>query len=184
MDITVRQQVLRDGAWTALLVPKVKRPSLPWRERMELQQQLSNQLRLELQTRVPANPTPTDQGATTMRRALDATTLQGILGTRGTGTLSYAAGYGLRYDFDEGPQSCIEALGEYRVEPNGFALSFVTPLPGDLNMFVLERTDLDANRSRLHLTRGDCRWELTIGQSLRPQRDTRWVALPLAPLRH
>jgi hypothetical protein len=99
-----------------------------------------------------------------------------------TGTLGFSTVYGPHYDFDEPPQSCVEALGDYRIERNAFVLSFLRPLPGDLNKFVMERTDLDENRSRLHLTRGDCRWELTVSQSLRPERDTRWIALPLAPL--
>jgi hypothetical protein len=189
MDITVRQQVLRDGAWISLRVPKVKRPSLPWRERAELQQQLSNRLRQQLSERSRANPAPSDPAnpapidkkpselAATLRSLLGST-----LGRNTTGTLGFSTVYGPHYDFDEPPQSCVEALGDFRIEPNAFVLSFLRPLPGDLNKFVMERTDLDENRSRLHLTRGDCRWELTVSQSLRPQRDTRWIALPLAPV--
>jgi hypothetical protein len=58
--------------------------------------------------------------------------------------------------------------------------SFLTPLPGELNRFVVERADPDANRSRLYFTRGDCRFELAITQSI--LRDSEWISLPLAPM--
>jgi hypothetical protein len=177
MDITIRQQVVRDGAWISLRVPKMKRPSLPWRERAELQQQSANRLRQQLSESSRANPAPIGKEASD-----PATRLRRLLFGNTTGTLGFSTIYGPNYDFDEPPQSCVEALGDFRIEPNAFVLSFLRPLPGDLNKFVLERTDLDETRGRLHLTRGDCRWELTVSQSLRPQRDTRWIALPLAPV--
>jgi hypothetical protein len=156
-----------------------------------LQQQSANRFRQQFSESSRANPAPSDkkasEPATIDKRTSDpATTLRHLLdealGGSTTATLGFSTVYGPRYDFDEPPQSCVEALGDYRIEPSAFVLSFLRPLPGDLNKFVIERTDLDENRSRLHLTRGDCRWELTVSQSLRPQRDTRWIALPLAPV--
>jgi len=59
------------------------------------------------------------------------------------------------------------------------AFLFATALPGTLNTFTIERTEIDADHSRLHLVRGDCRFELTIGKSIR--RDGEWRAVPVAP---
>jgi hypothetical protein len=59
--------------------------------------------------------------------------------------------------------------------------AFLTPLPGDLNRFVIERVDPDRDHGRLYFTRGDCRWEITIGKAV--LREGEWVALPLAPIR-
>jgi hypothetical protein len=83
------------------------------------------------------------------------------------------------FPFDDKPQTCFEAAGDYQIERTGIIFSFLTGLPGDLNRFVIERTDLDANRSRLYFMRGDCRFELTVSQSV--LRDGQWLDLPLAP---
>ena len=53
--------------------------------------------------------------------------------------------------------------------------------PFDLNRFVMERVDPDNNHGRLYFTRGDCRWEITIGKLV--LREGEWVALPLASIR-
>ena len=59
------------------------------------------------------------------------------------------------------------------------AFLFATALPGTLNTFTIERTEIDADHSQLHLTQGDCRFEFTIGKSIR--RDGEWRAVPVAP---
>ena len=74
-----------------------------------------------------------------------------------------------------------EAAGDHQIGRTGITFSFLTGFPGNLNRFVIERADLDANRSRLYFMRGDCRFELTVSQSV--LRDGQWVLLPLAPSR-
>ncbi len=111
MDIAVREQVRREGAWVSLLVPRQQRPSLPVEERRELQRQFIENLR-----------TPKEQA----------------------------------FPFEDRPQTCFDAVGDFQIERSGIRFAFLTPLPGDLNRFVIERTDLDANRGRLYFTRGEC----------------------------
>ena len=69
--------------------------------------------------------------------------------------------------FDDPPATCLEALGDYLIDQQSVAFLFATALPGTLNTFTIERTEIDADHSRLHLVRGDCRFELTIGKSIR-----------------
>jgi hypothetical protein len=47
-----------------------------------------------------------------------------------------------------------------------------------LNRFIIERVEIDDDHSRLHFSRGDCRFELTVGKSVR--QDDQWVAVPVA----
>jgi hypothetical protein len=98
----------------------------------------------------------------------------------GSGSGGVAGSMRLPFAFDDRPQTCFEALGDVHIERSGIRFSFVTALPGDLNRFVIERTDLDATRRRLYFTRGDCRFELTIGRSI--SRDGQWISVPLAPI--
>jgi hypothetical protein len=63
-------------------------------------------------------------------------------------------------------------MGDSHIESSGIRFSFLTALPGDLNRFVIEREDPDANRGRLYFMRGDCRFELTVSQSV--LRDGWW----------
>jgi hypothetical protein len=73
----------------------------------------------------------------------------------------------------------VEALGDYLIDQQGVTFTFVTNLPGGLNRFVVERVDMDEEHSQLRLTRGDCRFELTVG-ALVLQSD-QWVARTVAP---
>jgi hypothetical protein len=170
MDIAVRQQLRRDGPWTSLLVPRQQRPSVPPEERRELLRRYQETLG------TPKEPTPAlSEMVERLRAADNARRTGGSLGVGG-GTFRWP------FAFEDKPQTCFEAFGDYRIERAGLLLSFLTGLPGDLNKFVIERTDLDASSSRLHLTRDDCRFELTVGMSI--LRDGQWVALPLAPVPH
>jgi hypothetical protein len=87
---------------------------------------------------------------------------------------------GMGFSFDNKPQTCFEATGYYEIGREGVIFSFLTGLPGNVNQFVVERTDLDAIRSRLSFTRDDCRFELTVSQAV--LRHGRWFSLPLAPI--
>jgi hypothetical protein len=167
MEVAVRQQVRRDGSWISLLVPRVVRPSVPLQERRELQRQLTNNL-LTAKDREVIDPKELTDRWEAGERALRAPR-----NPSGYSFLSWP------FAFEDKPQTCFEALGDYRIERTGIVFVFLTGLPGDLNRFVIERTNLDANRSRLSFARGDCRWELTVGQSA--LRDGEWLALPLAP---
>ena len=98
--------------------------------------------------------------------------------------------------FDGAPPKCFKAGGSYRVDRTGIVFSFqITQLPDSfvragalvdlnqfwqfgMNRFVIERSNIDENRSRMHFTSGDCRWELTISQSV--LQNGEWRALPLS----
>jgi hypothetical protein len=86
--------------------------------------------------------------------------------------------------FEDRPETCFEGVGNFHIERSelrfSFLISFLTGLPGNLNRFVIERTDLDANRRRLYFTHGDCRFELTISQSV--LRGGEWILVSLAPI--
>jgi hypothetical protein len=170
IDIAVREQVHRDGSWVSLLVPKQERPSLPPEERRELQRQFIENLR------TPKESTPSSRdwldrwnALTEEMRAWSSPSLPNPTGT------AYWP-----FSFEDKPQTCFEAVGDFHIERSGIRFAFLTPLPGDLNRFVIERTDLDANRRRLYFTRGDCRFELTLSQSV--LRSGEWISVPLAPI--
>jgi hypothetical protein len=167
MDLAVRQQVRREGSWEPLLVPRQQRPSLPLSERRELQRQFMENLR------TPKEPTPSSREIVDR---FEAVTKE--IHAWGIGGGGFAASSYMSIAFDDRPQTCFEALGDYQIERSGVRFSFVTALPGDLNRFVIERTDLDANRRRLYFTRGDCRFGLTISRST--LRDGQWISVPLA----
>jgi hypothetical protein len=100
---------------------------------------------------------------------------------RSGGSLPFLGGVAIfSLGFDDRPQACFEALGDYRIEQSGVMFSFVAGLPGDLNRFTIERSDPDPNHGRIFFTRGDCRFELTINQSI--LQDGGWLAVPLAPI--
>jgi hypothetical protein len=167
MNIAVRQQVRRDGSWTSLLVPRGQRPSVPLDERREIDRQFNENL-LKPKELTPAEKDRAEAG------------LAAIKALHTAGSLSISVGtFGMGFPFDDRPQTCFEAIGDYQIERTGIIFSFMTALPGDLNRFAIQRTDLDANQSRLYFMRGDCRFELTVSQSV--LRDGEWVSLPLAP---
>jgi hypothetical protein len=143
------------------------RQLLPLQERGEIQR-LFNENWLEPRELTPAAKESVER----MRAALDAWRTAGSL-NQSVGTVSK------NFPFDDVPQTCFEAAGDYQIGRTGIIFSFLTGFPGNLNRFVIERADLDANRSRLYFMRGDCRFELTVSQSV--SRDEQWVSLPLAP---
>jgi hypothetical protein len=154
MDITVRQQFRRDGTW----IPSRKyvRPMFPWF--INAPQAAESSDRQEA-------PPPQKQ----RNDVLSAIGSAGSLPPFG----------GWTFTVEDGPETCVEALGDYRTGRSGLQLNFFVPLPGDFNRFVIERADSDANSGRLYFTYGDCRWEVTVSMSI--PRDGRWIALPVAP---
>jgi len=165
-DITIRQQIRReDGSWASLLVPRRVRPSVPEEERRELGRQIVERLK-------STNPSP-DGPPEPLKNAFEAARSVGNLTQGGNGVFSSGA------LFDEAPATCLEAVGNYLIDQESVAFLFMTALPGELNRFTIERTEIDADHSRLHLTQGNCRFELTIGKSVR--RDGEWQAVSVAP---
>jgi hypothetical protein len=167
MEVAVRQQVRRDGSWISLLVPRAVRPSVPLEERRELQRQFTKNL-LAAKDREVIDPKELTDRWEAGERALRAAKNPSVYGFSSW-----------PFAFEDKQQTCFEALGDYRIEKTGIVFVFLTGLPGDLNRFVIERTNLDANRSRLYFMRDDCRFELMVSQSV--LRDGQWLALPLAP---
>jgi hypothetical protein len=166
MDIDIRQQVRRENGWISL--------RLPLEESEILLREMQQRLRDIEKGRPPRELTPREkEAADRMRRRLNALSTSGALGDAATGVRAVV--------FRDRPQTCLEALGDYQIDQKGVVFSFFTPLPGDLNRFVMERVDPDPSHGRLYFTRGDCRWELTISRSV--LRGNEWVALPLAPVR-
>ena len=88
---------------------------------------------------------------------------------------SMRAGFG----FEGAPKECFEALGDYLIDQQGVTFAFLTHLPGELNRFLLERVDIDDERSQFRLTCGDCRFEFTVGASV--LRGDQWLARAVAP---
>jgi hypothetical protein len=189
-DVAIRHQVRLDGAWTTLPVRRELRLGVLVEERRELERQRLERVR---------------QRAESNRESYRAS-LSRTLGEARAKELSdlYAARQAamaarLRkpdhevltarqaFFFDDTAPTCFNGIGNYRVERTGVIFSFLVPPevifvpspPGAVNRFLIERTDLGESRSRLYFERGDCRWELTIGQSV--LRDGEWFALPLAP---
>jgi hypothetical protein len=164
MDIAVRQQVRREGSWESLLVPKWQRPSVPSEERRELERRFRTQM-----------PSRQQEAAVKEVLALQGAEFVGpVFNVDGSTHWSFS--------FEDRPDTCFdfEAVGDFHIERSGLRFSFPTGLPADLNRFVIERMDLDANRRRLYFTHRDCRFELTISQSV--LRGGEWITVPLAPI--
>jgi hypothetical protein len=168
MDIAIRQQIRREGLWSTLPVPENIRPSIPLEKRIEIGRQLSER-RKEL--------TPVGREAAARLLAAEQAWAEWYWSGNTGESRSY---FDLAYHFDGGPKTCFDAFGDYRTERTGVRFSFFTPFPIDLNRFVIERADPDASHGRLYFMRGDCRFELTISQSV--LRDGEWTQVPLAPI--
>lgn len=165
-DIAIRQQILRDGAWISLLVPERLRPSFSAEERKELQRQFMERAKVLAKSRSP-------EASARFKVAREAIRSLGALAQGSGGLASIGAA------FEEAPPTCFEAVADYLIDQHGIAFIFATGLPGGINRFVIERTDIDDDRSQFHFTHGDCRFELTIAKAVR--HDGRWLAVPVAP---
>jgi hypothetical protein len=166
MDIDIRHQVRMGDQWKSLLVMEERRPSLSAEARLEAARKGVADLMKKAEAWARKNP---------MSVAEIDDMLHGKGPRRSTGSV-----LSMGFPFDGAPKPCMDVLGEYRITRNGFALAFFAPLPGELNKFVLEGSDLDGSRARIHLTKDDCRFEFTISQSV--LHDFKWIALPLRPL--
>jgi hypothetical protein len=161
MNLAVREQVHRDGSWVSLLVPKPDRPSLPLslEERGELRRQL-----IEKGSKsVPRDRI--DRWEAAMKEMQEWSSFVGTAHTF--------------FGFEDPPQTCFEAVGDLYFERSATRFRFVTGLPGDLNRFLIERADRDANDGRLYLSRGECRFEFTATKSV--LRNGEWISVPLGP---
>jgi hypothetical protein len=153
IELSVRMQVLTDGSWRPLLVPRKSADQL-LSEARERTEQLSPEER---------------------KKRLDSFRERQATGWSfgRIGTLS------VPLSSNRVSADCFQAIGEYVVHRNGITFSFPTDLPGDVNRFVIERSDVDNDHARFHFVRDACRFELTIGKSM--LRGGQWFAVPLAP---
>ena len=165
MDIDIRDQVRVDDQWKSLTVREDHRPSLPPDAREEAARNRVADLVKKAEAEAKQDPMSGEDivGA-----------LRGTGPRRWTGT---TIDFG--FPFEAAPQPCMDVLGEYRIARSSFAMAFLAPLPGGLNTFVLEGSDLDPSHGRIYLTKDDCRFEFTISQSV--LHDGQWIALPLRP---
>jgi hypothetical protein len=165
-DLLVRMQVLRDGSWASLPVPRLNRPSLSreqkknaldefWESARRRSEGLSPEERKERQDRF-------------FERQRMGWSM-GRLSTMRTG-----------FGFEGVPSNCFQAVGQFDLSSMGLTLSFPTNLPGDLNRFVIERADVDPYHARLYLVRDECRFELSISKSV--LHGDQWAAVPLAAI--
>lgn len=162
VEIDIRQQVRVDGEWKSLLVMKERRPSLSEEARKEaVRKRLGDG---------PAAKMATPETIAEINKML-----------RGRGPRRWGAStLSVGFPFDDVPKSCMDVFGEYQITKVSFAMAFFTPLPGELNKFVMEGSDLDAAHARVALTKDDCRFEFTVSQSV--MHDGQWIALPLRPV--
>jgi hypothetical protein len=100
MNITVRQQVRRDGSWTSLLVPGGQRPGVPLDERREIQRQFNENV-LKPKELAPAEKERAERLGTLLKTLHTAGSLSISLGTLRMG-----------FPFDDRPQTCFEAAGD------------------------------------------------------------------------
>jgi hypothetical protein len=154
IDITLRTQVLRYGQWTPLLVPKSMRQSMSAEERAELQEQSKNRAR---------------PSADAYNNWLRLTGIQ-----RQTGGLSSF------YQFDEMPENCIKAVGEYSLDQKGIMFRFPTNFPDDYNRFAAQLYRFDDFRGQLIFLHNDCRVEMTIAKAIR--QNGAWLPIPIASI--
>jgi hypothetical protein len=167
MDIDIRDQVKIGEQWKPLLVREDRRPSLPPDQRQAAVQKRLADLVKKAEAEARQDPMPDAE-------------IGEMVGGTGPRRLAGAAS-GTAFPFDGAPQACMDAFGEYRITSNGFAMAFFAPLPGALNKFVLEGSELDASHARIYLVKDDCRFEFTISLSI--MHEGQWVALPLRPAR-
>jgi hypothetical protein len=135
------------------------RPSVPAEERRELQRQFLQNLRM-------SNESTRSRKDWFDRWTATSKEMRAWRSFGASDTLIWP------FAFEGKPQTCFEAMGHSHIESSGIRFSFLTALPGDLNRFAIEREDPDSNRGRLYFIRGDCRFELTVSQSV--LRDGRW----------
>jgi hypothetical protein len=165
VDVDIGEQVRRDNVWTSVLLPRMRRPSLSAEERSEAERHYRDSL-LDRPDPIPL---------TEFGRYVDARNARGTVGSLRQG-VGGTIREGLGFD---GAQPCFDAVGDYLIDQRGVAFQFVTNLPGELNRFLMERVDIDDGHSRIYLTRGDCRFELTISAAV--LSGDQWVPRSIAP---
>jgi hypothetical protein len=153
IDLSVRTQVLTDGSWRPVLVPRKSADQLLAEARERVEQLSPEERRKRLDSFRERQATGWSFGRIGTSRA--------------------------HLSSNQGSADCFQAIGEYVVHRKGITFSFPTDLPGDVNRFVIERSDVDDDHARFYFVRDACRFELTIGKSV--LRGGEWFAVPLAP---
>jgi beta-lactamase regulating signal transducer with metallopeptidase domain len=169
IDLAVRAQAIRDGRWTPLLVPKSMRPILSAEERRQLTRPPTELQQKKLSDRKNwVKPSAEElaqwiNGPGNLSRAIRIQQQTGAVGTYLT--------------FEEAPETCVEAVGEFWLDQAGMAFSFPTEFLDDANRFSIEHRRLDDFRAELVLGGRGCRVEITIGKAIRA-RDG-WLSIQL-----
>jgi len=158
IQLDVRLQIRRDGAWTSLSLPWQSLPSIPPAEKRAALNRLLEQAREKAKSRPPAN-----------NRVIGPPPVKTMLGEE-------LGGLNQGFFFENAPKPCIEGVGTFLLDRDGATFSFMAGLPGDINRFAIERADVDPYRGRLYFVQGDCRYEITVGMWF-------WYHFDWAPLR-
>jgi hypothetical protein len=168
IDLLVRMQVLRDGSWTSLLLPKRRRPSRSAVDPKTAADELMAEARARSERLSPEERKERED------RFREQQTTGWSVGRVGTMSIGFA--------FEEAPRDCFEAVGDYFLNGSGITFSFPTNLPGVLNHFVIERSDIDDDHARLYFIKGECRFEIVLAGSV--LSDGQWVSRSIAPPPH
>lgn len=138
-DFDLREQVLKDGKWQSLLLPRSKRPSLSREEQQTA-------VRDELERRRSEQPS------------------EGRLPADG----EIAVGFNALADnwisaslvFEDAPSACVDSLSSYQLGQDTFRVSFVTGITPEASRLSIERVDAEDGHSSLYLRRANCRYEV------------------------
>jgi beta-lactamase regulating signal transducer with metallopeptidase domain len=169
IDMAIRAQAIRDGRWTPLLVPRSMRPSLSAEERRELNRPLTELLQKRLNDRKNGMKPSAEEASQWLNGRGNLPRMMRI--RQQTGAI------GTFLVFEEVPETCVEAVGEFWLDQAGMAFSFPTEFLDDANRFSIEHRRFDDFRAELVLRGRGCRVEITIGKAIRA-RDG-WLAIPL-----
>ena len=176
LHITLRAQVYRDGDWTPLLVPRGIRPSLPVEQRLTPEERRRlEEFRSALAQRQQGGASP----PTVVRPSEEWLQGPGDL-PRMIRMLRQTGGFSSFFNFDGMPESCLEVVGEVRVDQRGIVFEFPTNVPDEINHFSTDLRRFDDFRGQLALMRNECRIEITVGKAMR--QDNRWLPIPIAAM--
>jgi beta-lactamase regulating signal transducer with metallopeptidase domain len=169
IDLAIRAQAIRDGRWTPLLVPKSMRPSLSAEERRQLSRPLTELLQKKLNDRKNGAKPSAEEVAQWLNGPGNLPRMIRIQQQTGAVATFLA--------FEEGPETCVEAVGEFWLDQAGMAFSFPTEFLDDANRFSIEHRRLDDFRAELVLGGRGCRVEIMIGKAIRAHDG--WLSIQL-----
>lgn len=174
VDVTLRAQVYRNGAWTPLLVTRGVRPSLQQsRSTDEYRKKLEEAIAAAARRREAMTPKEQDEARQAWLNGPGPIARMTRINQQTKGTAGYI-------QFEGMPEHCVNAVGEYRLDQTRITFRFPTNFSDDYNRLAAELARIDGYRGQFALVRGDCRVEITIGKAIR-DRD-RWLPIPIASI--